>query len=94
MTRRRVGLWLVGAFGGVGTTIFYAAAFCAVSLLFFIGPARGKPGSVWFGLSCLFLAAYAVLVLGFRLPGGAWVSSAGAAACFLIGTYLRARTRK
>lgn len=79
---------------GIGTTLFYAAAFVAVSLLFFVGPKRGKPGSGWFGVSCLFLAGYAVFSLGMRIPAADWTAAAGAAACFLIGVWVKARHAK
>ncbi len=77
--------------GGIGTTLFYAAAFVAVSLLFFVGPKRGKPGSVWFGLSCLFLAGYAIFSLGMEIPAADWTAAGGAAVCFLLGVWLKAR---
>ncbi|MEP0766407.1 MAG: hypothetical protein HRF45_07710 [Fimbriimonadia bacterium] len=77
--------------GGIGTTLFYAAAFVAVSLLFFVGPRRGKAGSLWFGLSCLCLAGYAVFSLGMEIPAADWTAAAGAAACFLIGVWVKAR---
>ena len=67
------------------SSVFFMIAFVTVSLIWFVGPKKRRASSVWFGMTFLFLAAYAGLAHFVEAAWCAMAAAGGAVVAFIAG---------